>query len=396
MAEGIPVDLVEFADNRPVLDMLLTRPLGLLALLDEESRFPRATEKSMIEKFHGNIKSKFYQRPKSDALCFAVHHFAGRVVYQADDFLEKNRNYLPMEVIQLLRQSQYDMIRFLFQCPITKTGNLYSAFQDTTGSRSNILKIDTKEKFNSRGLASQSRAQQTVATYFRYSLMDLLQKMVAGTPQFVRCIKPNDVKTPKSFDATKVIKQLRYTGVLETIRIRQHGFSHRFTFAEFLKRYCFLAFGFEERVVANRESCRLLLVRLKMDGWALGKSKVFLKYYHVEYLAKLYEEQVRKITLVQAFVRRWLAKANVKRLRRERATSVVTLQKHVRGWLTRRRMQILQERREMERKRELEQAKARNSPAQNGGELNIGKVNRTHLRYISLVYRTIKEATGSQ
>ncbi|ROV56029.1 hypothetical protein EGO58_12790, partial [Limosilactobacillus reuteri] len=84
MAEGIPVDLVEFADNRPVLDMLLTRPLGLLALLDEESRFPRATEKSMIEKFHSNIKSKFYQRPKSDALCFAVHHFAGRVVYQAD------------------------------------------------------------------------------------------------------------------------------------------------------------------------------------------------------------------------------------------------------------------------------------------------------------------------
>lgn len=370
MAEGIPVDLVEFADNRPVLDMLLTRPLGLLALLDEESRFPRATEKSMIEKFHGNIKSKFYQRPKSDALCFAVHHFAGRVVYQADDFLEKNRNYLPMEVIQLLRQSQYDMIRFLFQCPITKTGNLYSAFQDT-GSRSNIMKIDTKEKFNSRGLASQSRAQQTVATYFRYSLMDLLQKMVAGTPQFVRCIKPNDIKTPKSFDATKVLKQLRYTGVLETIRIRQHGFSHRFTFAEFLKRYCFLAFGFEERVVANRESCRLLLVRLKMDGWALGKSKVFLKYYHVEYLAKLYEEQVRKITLVQAFVRRWLAKANVKRLRRERATSVVTLQKHVRGWLTRRRMQILQERREMERKRELEQALARNSPSKNGGELLV-------------------------
>lgn len=79
------------------------------------------------EKFHRNIKSKYYVRPKSDAVCFAIHHFAGRVVYQADGFLEKNRNFLPPEVVQLMRQSQYDVIRFLFQCPITKTGNLFSA-----------------------------------------------------------------------------------------------------------------------------------------------------------------------------------------------------------------------------------------------------------------------------
>lgn len=151
MAEGIPVDLVEFADNRPVLDMLLSRPLGLLALLDEESRFPRSNDRSLIEKFHNNVKSKFYQRPKSDAVCFAIHHFAGRVVYQADGFLEKNRNFLPAEIIQLIRQSQYDMIRFLFQCPITKTGNLYSAIQDT-GSRqnvSNFIKVDTKVRWRS-------------------------------------------------------------------------------------------------------------------------------------------------------------------------------------------------------------------------------------------------------
>ncbi|XP_055618927.1 myosin-IIIb-like isoform X2 [Toxorhynchites rutilus septentrionalis] len=336
MAEGIPVDLVEFADNRPVLDMLLSRPLGLLALLDEESRFPRSNDRSLIEKFHNNIKSKFYQRPKSDAVCFAIHHFAGRVVYQADGFLEKNRNFLPAEIIQLIRQS-----------------NLYSAIHDT-GSRqnvSNLIKVDTKEKFNSRGLASQSRAQQTVATYFRYSLMDLLQKMVTGTPQFIRCIKPNDMKAAKSFEPAKVLKQLRYTGVLETIRIRQHGFSHRLTFAEFLKRYYFLGYGFEERVVASRESCRLLLVRLKMDGWALGKSKVFLKYYHIEYLSKLYEEHVGKIILVQACVRRWLAKSHFKREKQQvLAMSAVTLQKHVRGWLTRRRMnKLMRERKEKER-----------------------------------------------
>lgn len=91
---------------------------------------------TFLEKFHRNIKSKYYVRPKSDAVCFAIHHFAGRVVYQADGFLEKNRNFLPPEVIQLMRQSQHDIIRFLFQCPITKTGNLFSALHGEMEVRS--------------------------------------------------------------------------------------------------------------------------------------------------------------------------------------------------------------------------------------------------------------------
>ncbi|KOB74379.1 putative myosin IIIA [Operophtera brumata] len=341
MAEGVPVDLVEFSDNRPVLDMLLSRPIGLLALLDEESRFPRATDRSLIEKFHNNVKSKYYVRPKSDAICFAVHHFAGRVVYQADGFLEKNRNFLPPEVVQLMRQSQYDIIRFLFQCPITKTGNLYSPLHGDEDSRSleSPPAGDSRDRFNSRGLASQSRAQQTVSTYFRYSLMELLQKMVSGTPQFVRCLKPNESRSPKHFDSSKILKQLRYTGVLETIRIRQNGFSHRLTYDEFLKRYGFLAFSYDEVVKPSRDTCRMLLMRLKMDGWALGKSKVFLKYYHVELLARIYEEQVRKVILVQACARAWLARLYVRRLKAQMAISVLTLQRHVRGWITRKRLQ---------------------------------------------------------
>lgn len=102
-----------------------------------------------------------------------------------------------------------------------------------------------------------------------------------------------------------------------------------------LYRYCFLAFGYDERIIANRDNCRLLLLRLKMDGWALGKTKVFLKYYHVEFLSKLYEEQLRKIIIVQACVRRWLAKMRFKKQKWQFAVSVVTLQRHIRGWLSR-------------------------------------------------------------
>jgi myosin-3 len=88
-------------------------------------------------------------------------------------------------------------------------------------------------------------------------------------------------------------------------------------------------------VVANRDNCRLLLVRLKIDGWALGRTKVFLKYYHVEFLSKQYEEQLKKIVMVQACVRRWLAKIRFKREKWQLAVSVVTLQRHIRRWLAR-------------------------------------------------------------
>lgn len=78
-----------------------------------------------------------------------------------------------------------------------------------------------------------------------------------------------------------------------------------------------------------------------MDGWALGKTKVFLKYYHVEFLSKLYEEQLRKIIVVQACVRRWLAKMKFKKQKWQFAVSVVTLQRHIRGWLSRKHTEEL-------------------------------------------------------
>ncbi|KAL1462617.1 hypothetical protein WDU94_014439, partial [Cyamophila willieti] len=98
-------------------------------------------------------------------------------------------------------------------------------------------------------------------------------------------------------------------------------------------RYFFLVFNFNERVAVTRENCKILLTRLNMDGYAIGKNKVFLKYYHVEYLTKLYEDTMRKIILVQSCVRRWLAKSKYKRIRWEIASSVVTLQRYVRRWL---------------------------------------------------------------
>ncbi|CAG7834655.1 unnamed protein product, partial [Allacma fusca] len=185
------------------------------------------------------------------------------------------------------------------------------------------------------GLVSQTKSHQTATANFYYSLAELIGKLLCGEPHFVRCIKPNDRCIPQSFDTTKVLQQLRYSGVLETVRIRQKGFSHRFTFAEFLKSYCFLAFNFDERVVADRESCRLLLLRLKLDGWALGRTKVFLRYYHVEYLAKLCEQQVRQIIFIQSCIRRWLARIRLRRGMWHVAHQILSCQKAAKAWMTR-------------------------------------------------------------
>ncbi|XP_028966557.1 myosin-IIIb [Galendromus occidentalis] len=290
--EGLDMNQVVFNDNRPVLDMFLSRPMGLLALLDEESTFPKSTDQSLVDKFHTNIKSAHYVRPKSNALQFTVIHYAGLVTYDARGFLEKNRNHLPTCIIQLLNRSTLSVLSALFPA-------------STTFVNTPINVGDPK----------QSRAIQTMGSYFRYSLMDLLQKMISGTPHFVRCIKPNDQRAPTHLQKEKVLNQLRYTGVLETIRIRQQGYSHRLTFLDFLKRYCFLGFSFNARVNPTRENCELLLKRLRIEDYAMGRSKVFLKYYHVEYLSRQYEAQVNKIVRVQALCRRWLAVRAMRRLR---------------------------------------------------------------------------------
>ncbi|KAG1655879.1 Myosin-IIIb [Nymphon striatum] len=338
-SEGINVITIHYRDNRSLLDTVLSRPMGMLALLDEESKFPHATDRSLVDKFNKNIKGEHYIKAKYNGSTFQIRHYAGKqVIYGTGQFLEKNRNYVPQEMIQLLRQSKSKLVGELFHCPLTRTGNLY--YSSPHGSPNlmtpnpnmvsfalSIFKTDQQIKSNSKGLASQTRSQQTVATYFRYSLMDLLHKMASGQPHFVRCIKPNDYKRPDYFSADKVMTQLRSTGVLETVAIRQNGFSHRIHFSDFLRRYLFLAFDYNEKVVNSKENCKILFQRLQMEGYALGKTKVFMKNYHMELLSKRYEEEMRRITKVQAIARRWLAKRKVQRRRQQVIQSALTLQK---------------------------------------------------------------------
>ncbi|KAM4689069.1 myosin-IIIa-like [Discoglossus pictus] len=314
--EDVDAKVIEYEDNRPLLDMFLQKPMGLLSLLDEEIRFPRATDQTLVEKFEDNLKSKYFWRPKRVDLTFGIHHYAGKVLYNASGFLEKNRDTLPADIVLLLRSSENNLIRILVTNPLTKTGNL----------------AHTKAK---GGKNSHSWTKQKSSSRNTYSLMDLLSKMVAGQPHFVRCIKPNNDRLANKFDREKVLVQLRYTGILETARIRRLGYSHRILFANFIKRYHLVCFKSNEDPPVSPECCVSILEKANLDNWVLGKTKVFLKYYHVEQLNRMVKTIVDRIVLLQACVKGWLGAKRYQKLQYKREQSAVKIQSAYRGYTVR-------------------------------------------------------------
>ncbi|XP_047281314.1 myosin-IIIa isoform X8 [Homo sapiens] len=340
--EDVDARVIEYEDNWPLLDMFLQKPMGLLSLLDEESRFPKATDQTLVEKFEGNLKSQYFWRPKRMELSFGIHHYAGKVLYNASGFLAKNRDTLPTDIVLLLRSSDNSVIRQLVNHPLTKTGNLPHSktknvinYQMRTSEKLiNLAKGDTGEATR-HARETTNMKTQTVASYFRYSLMDLLSKMVVGQPHFVRCIKPNSERQARKYDKEKVLLQLRYTGILETARIRRLGFSHRILFANFIKRYYLLCYKSSEEPRMSPDTCATILEKAGLDNWALGKTKVFLKYYHVEQLNLMRKEAIDKLILIQACVRAFLCSRRYQKIQEKRKESAIIIQSAARGHLVR-------------------------------------------------------------
>ncbi|KAM6087592.1 myosin-IIIa-like [Chlamydotis macqueenii] len=267
--EGVDARVIEYEDNRPLLDMFLQKPMGLLSLLDEESRFPQATDQTLV----GNLA---HTKSKTT------------ISYQM---------WTPQKSISHTKNEAGD------------TGHHP---RETTSMKT-----------------------QTVASYFRYSLMDLLSKMVVGQPHFVRCIKPNNDRQANKFDKEKVLVQLRYTGILETARIRRQGYSHRILFANFIKRYYLICYKTNDDPPVSPETCAAILEKARLDNWVLGKTKVFLKYYHVEQLNLMRKETVDMIILIQACIRGWLGSRRYKKIKEQREQSAIKIQSAYRGFVAR-------------------------------------------------------------
>ncbi|KAM6934043.1 myosin-IIIb [Xenentodon cancila] len=321
-SEGVDASLVEYEDNRPILDMFLQKPMGLLSLLDEESRFPQASDQTLV-------------------------------MYNVNGFLEKNRDTLPADIVVVLRTSENKLLQQLFSSPLTKTGNLATSRARVTAASRSLppqlgsgrTKVDTMEMMRHPEETTSMR-RQTVASYFRYSLMDLLSKMVVGQPHFVRCIKPNDDREALRFCKERVMVQLRYTGILETVNIRRQGYSHRILFEEFVIRYYYIAFRAHQMPKTSKENAVAILQRAKLEGWVLGKTKVFLKYYHAEQLNLLLREVIARVVVIQAYTKGWLGARRYRKEKEKRNRWATVIQSAWRGYVARKSLKQMKKERE--------------------------------------------------
>ncbi|XP_061547547.1 unconventional myosin-X isoform X2 [Phycodurus eques] len=307
--EGIQWEAIDWMDNAECLD-LIEKKLGMLALINEESRFPKGTDYTLVEKLHSrHAANSYYVKPRVTDHQFGIKHYAGEVLYDARGILEKNRDTFRDDILFILKDSRLDFIYDLFERVGSRNGE-------------ETMKMGT------------ARRKPTVSSQFRESLHSLMATLSASNPFFVRCIKPNMAKKANQFDPDVVLNQLKYSGMLETVKIRKAGFPVRRCFKDFYNRYKMILKN-KIQTEDEKQSCAELLAC--HDGtkkeWQLGKTKVFLKEALEQRLEKEREEVRHKAGMViRAHILSYVARKQYKRA----LASAVTIQKNYRAHFWRR------------------------------------------------------------
>eukprot|EP00158_Paraphelidium_tribonemae_P009966 Partr_v1_DN29015_c0_g1_i3_m58774 putative Myosin VIIA len=208
--EKISWDDISFTDNQQCLDLISKKPLGILQLLDEESSLPKATDKSFVEKVKNNHeKNPYFSKSKTSTTTFVLAHYAGKIEYALDGFLDKNRDLLRPDLEKACMESNFKFLNEIINSQIEESTRRLSVKNPTSTVR------------------APQAAKKTAGSKFDESLGLLITNLNSCHPHFVRCIKPNMVKKADVFDENMVLLQLRYSGLLETIKIRQSGFPVR-------------------------------------------------------------------------------------------------------------------------------------------------------------------------
>uniref|UniRef100_A0A8C2I113 Myosin VB n=1 Tax=Cyprinus carpio TaxID=7962 RepID=A0A8C2I113_CYPCA len=330
MKEQIPWTLIDFYDNQPCIDLIEAK-LGILDLLDEECKVPKGTDQNWAQKLYSkHSKSGHFEKPRMSNRSFIVVHFADKVEYQCDGFLEKNRDTVYEEQINILKASQFQLVADLFNDG--KDAGPPSATSKT--SKINVRAAKPAPKGHNR------EHRKTVGTQFRNSLHLLMETLNATTPHYVRCIKPNDFKESFVFDSRRAVQQLRACGVLETIRISAAGYPSRWTYPDFFSRYRVLMTKKDMTIGDKKQVCKNLLETLikDPDKFQFGKTKIFFRAGQVAYLEKLRADKFRFACInIQKTVRGWLQRIRYRKIRK----SAITLQRYGRGYLARRYAEML-------------------------------------------------------
>ncbi|XP_061866606.1 myosin-3-like [Colius striatus] len=322
--EGIDWEFIDFGMDLAACIELIEKPMGIFSILEEECMFPKATDTSFKNKLYDQHlgKSSNFQKPKpakgKAEAHFSLVHYAGTVDYNITGWLEKNKDPLNETVVGLYQKSSMKIL-----C------NLYANFTSIDEAEGGGIK--------KKGTKKKASSFQTVSVLFRENLNKLMSNLRTTHPHFVRCIIPNETKTPGLMDHKLVLHQLRCNGVLEGIRICRKGFPNKILYGDFKQRYLLLNAAVipEGQFIDSKKACEKLLSSIEIDHtqYKFGHTKVFFKAGLLGVLEEMRDDCLgRLITQTQALCRGYLKRLELKKMLDQRE-SVFCIQYNIRAFM---------------------------------------------------------------
>nr|XP_023412232.1 myosin-3 [Loxodonta africana] len=319
--EGIEWEFIDFGMDLAACIELIEKPMGIFSILEEECMFPKATDTSFKNKLYDQHlgKSANFQKPKvvkgRAEAHFSLVHYAGTVDYSVSGWLEKNKDPLNETVVGLYQKSSNRLL-----------AHLYATFA-TADADSGKKKVAKKK----------GSSFQTVSALFRENLNKLMSNLRTTHPHFVRCIIPNETKTPGAMEHSLVLHQLRCNGVLEGIRICRKGFPNRILYGDFKQRYRVLNASAipEGQFIDSKKACEKLLASIDIDHtqYKFGHTKVFFKAGLLGTLEEMRDDRLAKlITRTQAVCRGFLMRVEFQKMV-QRRESVFCIQYNIRAFM---------------------------------------------------------------
>ncbi|XP_034947005.1 myosin heavy chain, muscle isoform X10 [Chelonus insularis] len=321
--EGIEWAFIDFGMDLLACIELIEKPMGILSILEEESMFPKATDKTFEEKLNNNHlgKSPNFLKPKppkpgQQAAHFAIGHYAGNVPYNITGWLEKNKDPLNDTVVDQFKKSSNKLLIEIFADHPGQSGD---GGKDAKGGR-----------------GKKGGGFSTVSSSYKEQLNNLMTTLRATQPHFVRCIIPNEMKQPGVIDSHLVMHQLTCNGVLEGIRICRKGFPNRMMYPDFKLRYKILAPAAVDATDGDPKKAAAAILEnsgLDPDQYRLGHTKVFFRAGVLGQMEELRDERLSKIvSWMQAYMRGYLARKDFKKLQEQRLALQV-VQRNLRRYL---------------------------------------------------------------
>ncbi|CAH1958785.1 unnamed protein product [Acanthoscelides obtectus] len=318
--EGIEWAFIDFGMDLAACIELIEKPMGILSILEEESMFPKATDKTFEEKLNTNHlgKSPNFQKPKppkpgQQAAHFTLGHYAGNVPYNITGWLEKNKDPLNDTVVDLFKKGTNALVQEIFSDHPGQTGAAAAE----------------------KGRGKKGGGFATVSSAYKEQLNNLMTTLRSTQPHFVRCIIPNELKQPGVIDSHLVMHQLTCNGVLEGIRICRKGFPNRMVYPDFKLRYKILNPAGAQKESDPKKCAGVILeaTGLEADLYRLGHTKVFFRAGVLGQMEELRDERLGKIvTWMQSWARGYLSRKEFKKLQEQRLALQVC-QRNLRKYL---------------------------------------------------------------